>query len=97
MKGIQYKDTFAVQGSELFKLLSEGKMDAAEKSYQDTAMREKGADDAHPRDTLSASRDPVCDVSSDHYATVQAWTWYHQVPGPDRPRLVIDLNTTKPR
>lgn len=41
MKGIQYKDTFAVQGSELFKLLSEGKMDAAEKSYQDNAMREK--------------------------------------------------------
>lgn len=37
MKGIQYKDTFAVQGSELFKLLPEGKMDAAEKSYQDTA------------------------------------------------------------
>jgi hypothetical protein len=41
MKGIQYKDTFAVQGSELFKLLSEGKTAAAEKSYQDTAMREK--------------------------------------------------------
>lgn len=41
MKGFQYRDTFAVQGSELFKLLSEGKMAAAEKSYLDTAMREK--------------------------------------------------------
>jgi hypothetical protein len=41
MKGIQYKDTFAVQGSELHKFLSEGKMADAEKSYQATAMREK--------------------------------------------------------
>ena len=38
MKGIQYKDTFAVQGSELFKLLSEGKMDAAQKK-QTKALR----------------------------------------------------------
>ena len=41
MKGIQYKDTFAVQGSELHKLLSEGKKAEAEKSYQATALREK--------------------------------------------------------
>jgi hypothetical protein len=51
-----------------------------------------------PRDTSSASRDPVCDVSPDHDATVPSWTRYRQVPSPDRPRLVVAvLNTTKPR
>lgn len=41
MKGLQYKDTFAVQGSELYKFLSEGKVTEAEKSYKETAQRER--------------------------------------------------------
>lgn len=41
MKGIRYKDTTAMPGSELFKLLSEGKAKEAERSYQATAQRER--------------------------------------------------------
>jgi hypothetical protein len=40
-KWIPYKDTNAVPGSELHKLLSEGKMKEAEKSYQETNKQQE--------------------------------------------------------
>ena len=40
-KGIQYKDTTAMPGSQLYKFLSEKKLKEAEKCYKETEKRER--------------------------------------------------------
>ena len=68
MKGIRYKDTTAMPGSELFKLLSEGKAKEADRSYQATAQRER--DLLAKADLHDHQRHPIAGLTSSPTTTI---------------------------